>query len=87
MTWRLALWGLFADLSYWWMDAMVVVWTLFTLIVFVVEPRVHRRLAAEAARDPDGVLRRLFRAHIFLLTAAAITILGAVAGANGGLFR
>lgn len=87
MTWRLALWGLFADLSYWWMDAMVVVWTLFMLIVFVVEPRLHRRLAAEAARDPDSVLRRLFRAHIVLLTAAAITILGAVAGANSGLFR
>jgi uncharacterized membrane protein len=87
MTWRLDLWSLFQNPAFWWLDAMAIVWALFMLIVFVVEPLVHRRLAAEAARDPDGVLRRLFRAHLVLLTAAAITILGAVAGANGGFFR
>jgi len=32
------------------------------------------------------VLRRLSRAHLVLLAAAIITILGAVAGSNGGLF-
>ncbi len=87
MTWRLELWGLFPDPAYWWLDAMVFVWTLFMLIVFVVEPLAHKRLSAVAARDPAGVLRRLFRAHIVLLAAAAVTILGAVAGAHGGLFQ
>ena len=87
MTWRLGLWGLFPDPAYWWLDAMVFVWTLFMLVVFVVEPLAHKRLAGLAARDPTGVLRRLFRAHIVLLVAAAVTILGAVAGAHGGLFQ
>jgi uncharacterized membrane protein len=87
MAWRLELWGLFAAPSFWWLDAMVVVWTLFMLIVFVVEPLAHKRLSALAARDPAGVLRRLFRAHIVLLTAGAVTILGAVAGAHGGFFQ
>ena len=87
MTWRLGLWGLFPDPSFWWLGAMVFVWTLFMLIVFVVEPLAHKRLSAVAARDPAGVLRRLFRAHIVLLAAAAVTILGAVAGAHGGLFQ
>ncbi|HKN31494.1 MAG TPA: hypothetical protein VJY34_27915 [Roseiarcus sp.] len=87
MTWRLGLWGLFAAPSFWWLDAMVFVWTLFMLIVFVVEPLAHKRLSALAARDPAGVLRRLFRAHIVLLTAGAVTILGAVAGAHGGFFQ
>ena len=67
MTWRLGLWGLFADPSFWWLDAMAFVWTLFMLIVFVVEPLAHRRLSALAAHDPAGALRRLFRAHLVLL--------------------
>jgi uncharacterized membrane protein len=87
MTWRLGLWGLFPDPSFWWLGAMVFVWTLFMLIVFVVEPLAHERLSALAARDPAGVLRRLFRAHIVLLAAVAVTILGAVAGAHGGRFQ
>ena len=87
MTWRLGLWGLFADPAYWWLDAMAIVWTLFMVMVFVVEPFAHRRLAAEAARDPAGVLRRVYRVHLVLLAAAAVTILGAVGGTHGGFFQ
>ena len=86
MAWRLDLWAEFADPAFWWLDAMVLVWALFMAFVFVVEPIAHARLESEAAHDPSGVLRRHFRAHIVLLTAAAVTILGAVAGAHGGLF-
>ena len=66
---------------------MVFVWALFMLIVFVVKPLAHKRLAARAQRDPAGMLRRLFRAHLVLLSAAAVTIFGAVAGSHGGLFQ
>jgi uncharacterized membrane protein len=87
MAWRLDLWAQFANAGFWWLDAMVVVWALFMLMVFIVEPRAHKRLAARAERDPAGILRRLFRAHIVLLSAAAVTILGAVAGSHGGFFQ
>ena len=87
MTWRLGLWGLFAYPAYWWLDAMTILWTLFVAIVFVVEPLAHRRLTVEAARDPAGVLRRLFRVHLVLLAAAAVTILGAVGGTHGGFVQ
>jgi uncharacterized membrane protein len=86
MTWRLELWARFSDPSFWWMDAMVLVWALFMIAVFVIEPFAHRRLGAEASRDPEGVMRRLFRVHLVLLAAAALTIIGAVAGSRGGLF-
>jgi len=85
MAWRLNLWAQFADPTFWWLDAMVLVWALFMALVFVVEPTLRARLAAEAADHPEVVLRRLSRAHIVLLTAAIVTILGAVAGAHGGL--
>ena len=86
MTWRLDLWGLFAEPADWWMDAMVLLWALFMVIVFVVEPLAHRRVAAMAAEDPAGLLLRLFRVHRVLLAAGVITIFGAVAGAHGGIF-
>jgi uncharacterized membrane protein len=87
MTQRLGLWTAFADPAFWWMDAMVLVWAVFMTAVFVIEPAVHRRIATQAARDPEAVLRRLFRAHLVLLTAAAVTIVGAVAGSHGGLLQ
>ncbi len=86
MVWRLNLWAQFADLTFWWLDAMALVWALFMLIVFIVEPIAHPRLTADAADHPEVVLRRIWRAHIVLLAAAIVTILGAVAGAHGGLF-
>jgi uncharacterized membrane protein len=86
MTWRGDLWLRFADPTFWWMDAMALVWALFMVAVFVIEPFAHRRLEAEAARDPEGVMRRLFRVHLVLLAAAGLTIIGAVAGSRGGLF-
>ena len=87
MTWRLGLWAAFIDPAFWWMDAMVFVWAAFMAAVFVIEPMAHPRVAAEAARDPKGVLRRLWRTHLVLLVVAAATIAGAVAGAHGGLLR
>jgi uncharacterized membrane protein len=86
MAWRLNLWAQFGDLAFWWLDAMVLVWALFMALVFFVEPAARGRLTAEAASDPRAVLRRVSRAHVVLLLAAIVTILGAVAGAHGGLF-
>ena len=63
MAWRLDLWAQFADPTFWWLDAMALVLALFMVIVFVVEPIAHARLAAEAAHDPGGVLQRLTRAR------------------------
>ena len=87
MTWRLDLWASFPEPSFWWLDAMVIVWILFATIVFVIEPLASDRIAALAARDPAALLRRVARAHYLLLAAAAVTIVGAVAGAHGGLFQ
>ena len=86
MVWRLDLWAQFADPTFWWLDAMALIWALFMLIVFVVEPAARARLEAAAAHDPRPVLRRLWQAHIVLLSVAVVTILGAVLGAHGGLF-
>ena len=42
MVQRLDLWDRFSSIKYWWMHAMLCVWLLFTLMLFVVEPLLKR---------------------------------------------
>lgn len=86
MVWRLGLWSRFADPAYWWMHAMVLLYLIFTAMLFVVEPFVRRRrLERRAADDTIRAQRTMLRAHRVLLAAGLITIAGAVAGSHGWL--
>jgi uncharacterized membrane protein len=84
MVARLDLWSRFHTAGFWWMHAMVCVWALFMLLLFVGEPLVlHRKLPGWVARDADRAFARLHRAHVVLLALALVTIAGAVAGSRG----
>lgn len=83
MTYRMDLWERFADPHFWWMSAMLGLWLMFALMVFVAEPLLHERFAQQARSDPAAALRRMTLLHAFLLTLATVTVLGAVAGAQG----
>lgn len=86
MAWRFDLWWRFTDVNYWWMHAMVAVWAIFTLMLFMIEPFfLHKRLLHRAQRNPVGTLSTIQRMHWFLLAISLITVLGAVAGSHGGL--
>ncbi len=85
MTWRADMWSRFEDGRYWWMHAMVCLWLLFALMLFVIEPFVlHRRMAKAA--DPSRVFARMEWMHRILLTLALVTVAGAVAGSHGWSF-
>jgi uncharacterized membrane protein len=84
---RLALWSSFFTKAFWWLDAMVFVWVLFAIVLFVAEPLfLHAWLDQTAARAPARTLMLLQRMHIALLVLSIITVLGAVAGSNGLTF-
>ena len=84
MVARLDLWDRFAMPEFWWMHAMVCLWALFSLILFVAEPLIaHHWLEREAATRSDAAFARLHRLHWVLLVLGALTILAAVAGSNG----
>jgi len=81
------LWGRFESATYWWMHAMVVVWMVFTLILFVAEPLfLHRWFLAKATEKPESTFRLIERLHWVLLTVSTLTVLGAVAGSHGMVF-
>jgi uncharacterized membrane protein len=84
MVERLNLWDRFLSLDFWWMQAMVGLWLIFTLILFVGEPLImHRWIHRRALTAPRSTFALLQRLHWVLLTLSVITILAAVAGSQG----
>lgn len=83
---RLGAWARFAEPGqWWWMHAMVAIWTLFAVMLFVLEPLVlHRWFAEQARREPARTFARIERMHRILLAASLATVAGAVAGSHGG---
>jgi uncharacterized membrane protein len=87
MVYRLNLWPMFSSLAYWWLDAMVLVWLLFTVMLFIAEPLFLGRLLEERARQaPDSTFVLVQRLHWIMLGLSLLTIAGAVAGAHGFSF-
>ena len=82
---ELGLWLRFLQAEYWWMHAMVGLWVLFTLMLFVIEPIIRRRAPARMRHDPQSRFARLARLHALLLIASLATVIGAVAGSHGYL--
>src|SRR5271167_1374555 len=84
MVVRLDLWDRFLSVAYWWMHAMVTIWLLFTLILFVAEPLfLHQWLLARAKTLPEGTFGLVERLHQILLALSLITLIGAVLGSHG----
>lgn len=82
MVWRADWWWRFADPSSWWMAAMVIIWALFAMMLFVIEPLfLHRRMKASPSVGAD--FQRMEWMHRILLTASLITFIGAAGGAHG----
>lgn len=87
MVYELDAWQRFLHYQYWWMHAMVLVWLIFTIILFVLEPFVlHKLFKKQMERNPERAFKIIHKAHWVLLTLSLITIIGAVAGSHGWFF-
>jgi uncharacterized membrane protein len=86
LVWHFDLWARFAEARFWWMHAMVAIWALFMVMLFVLEPLfLHRRLRERSRRDPSGTLVLIQRFHWVMLVLSLVTVFGAVAGSHGYL--
>jgi len=81
---RLDIWDRFRTIQFWWMHAMVLLWLIFSLILFIGEPLVARsRKGLDVPTEPRAGLVRMHWLHWALLAVSAITVLAAVAGSQG----
>ena len=77
-------WTRIADPHFWWLGAMIALWAIFMVMLFVAEPLfLHAWFDRRATRDPDGAFRLALRGHRILSGFAALTVMGAAGGAHG----
>lgn len=82
MVTRADMWSRFADGRFWWMHLMVALWSVFVLMLFIIEPLyLHRRMATSNASGAD--FARALWLHRLLLAVGIFTIFGAVGGSHG----
>ena len=81
------LWGRFESASFWWMHAMVIVWAIFSVMLFLAEPLfLHRWFLRRATEKPQQTFALIERMHWLLFLISALTVMGAVAGSHGATF-
>jgi uncharacterized membrane protein len=86
MLMKLDAWNRFLNASFWWLHLMVVVWILFALMIYVLEPLVlHRRFQDFAMKEKDFAFTVATRVHAVALSVAFLAIGAGVLGAHGGL--
>ena len=84
MLYALDGWNRYLDYKFWWIHAMTLVWILFTLILYVLEPLVlHKLFKKYATENPEKTFGIMHRLHWVLLIISLITTAGAVAGSHG----
>lgn len=85
MLYRLGLWRALDTPRFWWLHAMLALWTLFFLMLFVLGPIgvLKHIMGGPLERDMARRLARMHRLHTVLLILALITVAGAVAGSHG----
>ena len=84
MLYELNAWNRYFDHRFWWIHTMTLVWVIFTLILFVLEPFIlHRVFKKYADKNPEKTFGIMHRLHWVLLIISLITTAGAVAGSHG----
>lgn len=84
MTYRLDAWSRFFELRFFWMHAMVAVWLMFFIALFVIEPfflKNHGRMVKGESGIID--LRKTQIVHSIILVLSLITIAVSVMGVHG----
>jgi len=84
MVGSLNAWPWFAQVRYWWMHAMVALWLIFGLMLFIVEPLgVGPSIQRALATEPVRAMARIEAVHWVLLVLSLMVIAIVVAGIYG----
>jgi uncharacterized membrane protein len=77
-------WGRYQQLQFWWMHLMTLIWFIFTLVLFVLEPLfLHQWFHEQAVKNNAKTFSQVHTIHKILLALSLLAVLGAVAGAHG----
>lgn len=84
MVYQLNAWDRFFDLTFFWMHAMLILWLMFMVALFIVEPfflKDHGRMVKQNHNISN--LRKTQIVHWILLSLSLVVVVISVLGANG----
>jgi uncharacterized membrane protein len=84
MIYQLDAWNRFLEIRYLWMHSMLLIWTMFVLALFIVEPffiKDHGRIIKDGRNFSN--LRKTQILHLIILILSLFTIFISVLGAHG----
>lgn len=68
----------------WWIHLMILVWTIFTLVLFVLEPLfLHKWFHQQAEKNNERAFYYLQVMHLILLSVSLAAVFAGVAGVHG----
>ena len=84
MLYALDAWDRYFDYRFWWIHAMTMVWVIFSLVLYILEPLLlHKLFKRYANENPQKTFKIMHLMHWVLLLLSLITTAGAVAGSHG----
>ncbi len=87
MLYELDAWERYLDYRFWWIHGMTLIWVLFTVMLFILEPFVlHKKFKTRAEKAPERTFRIMHRLHWVLLILSLIVAAAGVAGSHGLFF-
>ena len=79
-------WYRLFERSHWWLQLMIAVWLLFTLMLFLLEPLLlHDMFRRFALENPKRAYEIALRLHAMALLASVVVIGAGVMGAHGAI--
>lgn len=83
LIYELDIWSRFLTIKFWWMHSMVIVWFLFTLMLFVIEPLfLHKYFLEQSQVNPVKLMSKVYKLHLILIFISLVTIAGAMLGSH-----
>jgi len=77
-------WDRYQQLQFWWMHLMTLIWIVFTLVLFVLEPLfLHQWFHEQAVKNSAKTFSLVHTIHKILLALSLLAVFGAVAGVHG----
>lgn len=77
-------WERYQQLQYWWLHLMTLIWFIFTLVLFVLEPLfLHSWFHEQAEKNSTEAFSLVHRVHKVLLMLSLLAVFCAVSGAHG----
>ena len=84
MLYFLNAWDRYSQFQYWWIHLMTIIWFIFTIILFILEPLfLHNWFKERAKKDSKNTFTWLHRMHITLLILSILAVLCAMAASHG----